>query len=145
MNTYIEEALHQAYKAYRKKEIPVGAVVVKDNKIIAKAHNKRQLKNNVLGHAEIIALLKAQRKLKDWRLFGCELYVTLKPCELCEQVIKESRISKVYYLIEKRIDKKPYNGTKFVKTNQIEENEIEKYQNTITAFFETMRPPKNKV
>ena len=139
MNIYIKEAISQAQKAYRRKEIPVGAVVVKDNKIIAKAYNKRQSKNNVLGHAEIIALLKAGRKLKDWRLFECELYVTLKPCELCEKVIKESRISKVYYLIEKQQDKKPYSGTTFVKITDIESDEIEKYVEKLTSFFENKR------
>ena len=142
MNIYIKEAISQAQKAYKRKEIPIGAVVVKDNKIIAKVYNKRQAKNNVLGHAEIIAILKAGRKLKDWRLFDCELYVTLKPCELCEKVIKESRISKVYYLIERNEDKKAYSGTEFVKVNDIESKEIEDYQNILTSFFENKRISK---
>jgi len=142
MNLYIKEAILQAKKAYRRSEIPVGAVVVKNNKIIAKAYNKRQTKNNVLGHAEIIALLKAGCKLKDWRLFECELYVTLKPCELCEKVIKESRISKVYYLIEKHEDKKTYSGTKFVKISDIQSDEIENYSKMLINFFENKRKIK---
>jgi len=142
MNIYIKEAISQANKAYRRNEIPIGAVIVKDNKIIAKAYNKRQSKSNVLGHAEIIALLKASRKLKDWRLFDCELYVTLKPCELCEIAIKESRISKVYYLIEKKEDKKTYSKTNFLKINDIQSNEIKNYLRTLTSFFENKRKLK---
>ena len=98
---YFETAYKEALKAKNKKEIPIGAVIVKNNKIIAKACNSRQFKYNVLGHAEINCILKAERKLKDWRLDDCELYVTLEPCEMCNIIINEARINKVFYILDK--------------------------------------------
>ena len=96
---YMNMAIKQAIKAFKKKEVPVGAVIVHNNKIIAKACNDRQNKHSVIGHAEIKAILKAAKKLRDWRLNECDLYVTLKPCAMCESIIKESRIKSVYYKI----------------------------------------------
>ena len=90
-------ALEEAQKAYKKEEIPVGAVIVKNGKVIAKAHNKREQKHLATYHAEIIAINKACRKLKNWRLNDCELYVTLEPCMMCCGAIIQSRISKVVY------------------------------------------------
>lgn len=94
---YINEALKQAKKAYKQNEVPVGAVVVYENKIISKGYNKKEKKNNSLYHAEIIAINKACKKLKSWRLSECELYVTLEPCLMCTGLIIQNRISKVYY------------------------------------------------
>lgn len=91
------EALKEAKKAYKKNEVPVGAVIVRDEKIIAKAHNLREFKQNSLAHAEIICINKACKKLKNWRLEDCVMYVTLYPCEMCIGAIKQSRISKIYY------------------------------------------------
>ena len=93
---FMKEALKEAQKAYDKKEIPVGAVIVKDNKIIARAHNVKEEKNDTTKHAEIIAIQKASKKLNAWRLTGCEMYVTLEPCSMCAGVLIQSRISKVY-------------------------------------------------
>lgn len=90
-------AIKEAVKAYKKNEIPVGAVLVKNNKIIAKSHNNRQRKMNVLGHAEINAIIKGAKKNGDWRLENFELYCSLEPCPMCACIIKESRIKKVYY------------------------------------------------
>ena len=89
-------ALEQAKLAMKLNEIPVGAVVVKNGEIISKAYNLREKLNTPLGHAEILAINKASKKLKNWRLSGCELYVTLEPCPMCAGAILESRISKVY-------------------------------------------------
>lgn len=97
MDKYINEALKEAQKAYKKNEVPVGAVIVKDGKIIAKAHNLRETKKNSLAHAEIICINKACKKLRNWRLEGCEMYITLYPCQMCIGAIKQSRIDKVYY------------------------------------------------
>ena len=72
----MKEALKEAKKAYEKEEIPVGAIIVKDNKIIARAHNVKELKNDTTKHAEIIAIQKASKKLNSWRLIDCEMYVT---------------------------------------------------------------------
>ncbi len=91
------EALKEAKKAYAKKEVPVGAVIVKDDKIIARAHNLRETKKNVLAHAEILCIDKACKKLKSWRLDGCIMYVTLYPCQMCFGAIKQSRVEKVFF------------------------------------------------
>ena len=88
-------------KAYRKNEIPVAAIVVRNGKIISKSYNKRNLTNNPLHHAEIICLVKASKKLKTWKLSDCDMYVTLEPCPMCKSVINESRIRNVYFLSSK--------------------------------------------
>ncbi len=93
----MELALKEAKKAYLKKEVPVGAVIVKNDEVIAKAHNLKETKMNVLCHAEIICINKACKKLNNWRLDDCEMYVTLFPCDMCKGAIEQSRISKVYY------------------------------------------------
>ncbi len=100
MNCYMELALKEAYKSYKKGDVPVGAVIVKNGKIIAKAHNLKEKKHNPLMHAEIIAINKASKRLKRWRLDDCELYVTMEPCMMCTGAIIQSRIKKVYYSIE---------------------------------------------
>ena len=94
---FIDQAYKEALKAFDKNEIPVGVVIVKDNKIIAKAHNLRDSKNIVTKHAEIIAIEKANKKLKNWRLIDCILYSSLEPCNMCKEVIRESKIEKVIY------------------------------------------------
>ena len=96
MNKFMKEALKEAKKAYDKLEVPVGAVIVKDDKIISRAHNLRELKCNCLAHAEIICINKACKKLKAWRLEGCDIYVTLEPCAMCAGAIMQSRINTVY-------------------------------------------------
>lgn len=93
---YMKEALKEAQKAYDKLEIPVGAVIVKDGKIIARAHNQKETKFDTTKHAEILAIQKASKKLKSWRLLDCEMYVTLEPCSMCAGAIINSRIKKVY-------------------------------------------------
>ena len=92
----MKEALKEAQKAYDKLEIPVGAVIVKDGKIIARAHNQKETKFDTTKHAEILAIQKASKKLKSWRLIDCEMYVTLEPCSMCAGAIINSRIKKVY-------------------------------------------------
>ena len=91
----MKEALKEAKKAYEKKEIPVGAVIVKDNKIIARAHNIKEEKNDTTKHAEILAIQKASKKLNSWRLNDCIMYVTLEPCSMCAGALIQSRIKKV--------------------------------------------------
>ena len=93
---FMKEALKEAKKAYKKLEVPVGVVIVKDNNIISRAYNKKEEKNNPTQHAEIIAIEKACKKLKNWRLNGCQMYVTLEPCPMCAGAIVNSRIEKVY-------------------------------------------------
>ena len=93
---FMQVALKEAKKAYKKLEIPVGAVIVKNGEIIAKAHNIKEEKKDTTKHAEIIAIQKASKKLESWRLNDCELYVTLEPCPMCAGAIIQSRIKKVY-------------------------------------------------
>ena len=84
-------------KAIKHNEVPVAALIVYNNKIIAKSYNKVEKNNSVLNHAEINVIKKANKILKNWRLDNCELYITLEPCEMCKSIIKKSRIKKVYY------------------------------------------------
>ena len=93
---FMKEALKEAKKAYEKLEVPVGVVIVKDDKIIARAYNQKEMKNSPIKHAEIIAIEKACKKLNNWRLNDCEMYVTLEPCPMCTGAIINSRIKKVY-------------------------------------------------
>lgn len=93
---FMKEALKEAKKAYDKLEVPVGAVIVKDDKIIARAHNLKETKFDTTKHAEILAIQKASKKLNSWRLLGCEMYVTLEPCSMCAGALINSRIKKIY-------------------------------------------------
>lgn len=92
----MKEALKEAKKALKKEEVPVGAIIVKDGKIISRAHNIKETKNDATGHAEILAIKKACKKLGSWRLLDCEMYVTLEPCPMCTGALINSRIKKVY-------------------------------------------------
>ena len=93
---FMKEAIKEAKKAYQKLEIPVGAVIVKDGKIISRGHNLKETKTDTTKHAEIIAIQKASKKLNAWRLIDCEMYVTLEPCAMCAGAIINSRIKKLY-------------------------------------------------
>ena len=93
---YMKIALKEAKKAYLQNEVPVGAVIVKNGVIIAKAHNQKVRTKKILNHAELIALTKAGKKIGDWRLNGCDMYITLEPCPMCAGAIQQSRINKVY-------------------------------------------------
>lgn len=94
---YMSLALAEAEKACRKKEAPIGAVIVKNDRVIARAHNLREARKNALGHAELLAIRKACRALGGWRLIGCTMYVTLEPCPMCAGAIINSRIERVVY------------------------------------------------
>ena len=94
---YMLEAIKEAKKAYKLNEVPVGCVIVKNNKILAKSHNMVEKKKDSTMHAEIIAIKKASKKLKNWRLIDCDIYVTLEPCLMCRSAIELSRIRNVYY------------------------------------------------
>lgn len=131
----INELYKLSYKAFKKNEVPVAAIIIQKNKIIAKAYNKRKKNNLVISHAEILAIIKAQKKIKDWRLDDCTLYVTLKPCEMCEKIIKESRIKEVHYILEKYDSNKEYNKTKY---EQMYGKEKE-FKNLLSSFFEKIR------
>ena len=93
---FMREALKEAQKALEKEEVPVGAIIVKDGKIIARAHNTKETKKDSTCHAEILAIQKACKKLDAWRLLDCEMYVTLEPCSMCAGALINSRIEKLY-------------------------------------------------
>ena len=94
---FMIEAIKEANKSLEINEVPVGAVIVKNGKIISRGHNIKEKKQSSLAHAEIIAIEKATRKVKNWRLIDCDIYVTLEPCPMCASAIKQSRIKKIYY------------------------------------------------
>ena len=93
---FMKEALKEAKKAYDKLEVPVGCVIVKDGKIVARAHNLKETKKDTTKHAEILAIQKASKKLEAWRLLDCDMYVTLEPCSMCAGAIINSRIRNLY-------------------------------------------------
>lgn len=92
---YMKEAIKQAQKAYALGEVPIGCVIVYKDKIIARGYNRRNTDKNTLAHAEITAINKASKKLGDWRLEECSLYVTLEPCQMCAGAIVQARITEV--------------------------------------------------
>ena len=94
---YMKMAINEAVKAFNKNEIPVGCVIVKDNLVVAKAHNLREINNLVTSHAEILAITKANKKLNSWRLDDCDIYVTLEPCAMCSGAIIQARIKNLYF------------------------------------------------
>lgn len=94
---FMREALKEAERARRRDEVPVGAVVVREGRVIARAHNLREHKKDPSAHAEFIAMTRAARRLKGWRLVGCTLYVTLEPCPMCAGLIINSRIPRVVF------------------------------------------------
>ena len=93
---FMDLALAEAQKAYNLGEVPVGAVIVKDGEVIAKAYNMKETKKISTAHAEILAIEEASRAIGDWRLNGCDMYVTLEPCAMCAAAIAHSRISNLY-------------------------------------------------
>lgn len=92
---FMKEAIRQAKKAEQIQEVPIGCVIVQEGKIIARGYNRRNIDKNTLAHAELSAIKKASRKLGDWRLEGCTLYVTLEPCQMCAGAIVQARIDRV--------------------------------------------------
>lgn len=94
---YMRAAIREAKKAYEKEEVPIGAVIVKDGKVIARAHNLRESSKQACAHAEILAIQKACKKLDAWRLEDCDMYVTLEPCPMCAGAIINARIKNLYF------------------------------------------------
>lgn len=127
---YMKEALKEAKKAELIDEVPIGCVIVKDDKIIARGHNQRETNQSPIGHAEIIAINKASKKLKSWRLEGCDIYVTLEPCIMCSGAIIQSRISKVYYGASD-----PKGGALGSSINVLEANNINHHPEVISGVL----------
>ena len=137
---YMILALKEAKKAYNKGDVPVGAIIVKNNKVISKAYNKKEKNNNAIMHAEIIAISKACRKLKTWHLEDCILYTTLEPCLMCTGAIIQSRINIIYYSASNEnfgeIEQlKKYNKNVIIKKGLLEKESKKLLQN----FFKDKR------
>lgn len=126
-------ALNEAKKSLKYGDVPVGAIIVENNKIIAKAHNKKEKNNTTIDHAEIIAIKKACKRKKTWRLNDCVLYVTLEPCMMCWSAINQSRISKVIYSLSQQ-KKEMLNHTEKIQGD----GNIES-QKMLNDFFVTKR------
>ena len=92
---FMKEAIRQAKKAYKIGEVPIGCIIVHDGKIIGRGYNRRTIDKNTLAHAEIQAIRKACKKMNDWRLEECTMYVTLEPCQMCSGAIVQSRMTRV--------------------------------------------------
>ncbi|MCR8745913.1 nucleoside deaminase [Romboutsia lituseburensis] len=117
---YMKEALKEAYKAYEKKETPIGAVVVKDGEIVGRGHNLTETLNDCTAHAEILAIRQAAQNLGGWRLIDCDLYVTMEPCIMCSGAVVNSRIKNLII------------GTKHIKNSYTEmqhEFKVDYYEN----------------
>ena len=129
-------AIKEAKKALKYDDVPVGAVIIKNNKVIAKAHNKKEKTKNVINHAEIIAISKACKKLKKWRLDDCEIYVTMEPCMMCSGAIEQARIKTIIYGIK---------NEKFGYTDQLKKIKIisqvceEDCKKIVQTFFQKKR------
>jgi len=133
---YMNRAIKEAKKAYKYEEVPVGAVIVKDNKIIAKSFNKKEKTKNVTKHAEIIAIEKACKKLKNWRLDDCEIYITMEPCMMCSGAIQQSRIKKIVYGVKNE----NYGYTDQLKNIEIISQICEKKcRDLVQSFFKKRR------
>ena len=136
---YINELINLSKKSLKKSEVPIAALIIDENgKIISKAYNTRNIKQQTINHSEILAITKANKKLKSWRLNKCTLYVTIEPCDMCKSVIKESRIQNVYYLLPRLPEKNQYNKTIFNKLKDMSEKE-DKYQEIINKFWKNKR------
>ena len=134
MNNYMNKTIKLCEKALKNKDIPVGCIIVKNNKIISKAYNKKYLNKEVTAHAEILAIRKACKKLRTTHLDDCELYVSLEPCMMCTAAIIQAHIKKVVYCLES-----PKYGylLKVAKSNKIECVQMydQEYEKKLKDFF----------
>ena len=133
---YMDVALEEAKKAYNEGNTPVGAVIVHKDTIIAKSHNTKNSTNVATHHAELLAIEKACKKLKTWRLNDCTMYVTLEPCSMCYGAIAEARIKRVVYIVESKYQELLDNSNNVVidkfKTDKI-------YEELLKNFFKEIR------
>jgi len=137
VDKYIDEIIKLAYRSFKNDEIPVGAIIVRDNQIIGRGINNRERDHSITGHAEINAINDACNYIGDWRLDECVMYVTLKPCLMCSGAIIDSRVKKVYYLCDRT--NVCYNKLDFGFEKIVDGEYSEKYVNLLKLFFENKR------
>ncbi len=139
MDKIIELLVKESIKSLKTDDIPVGAIIVENNKIISKAHNCKEKYQIVTKHAEIIAIEKACKKKKNWHLDNCEIYITMEPCLMCKNAISQARIKKIYYIL----DNNKYKDTQNIMNNKIEMCKIdensEKMSSIMKNFFKNKR------
>ena len=138
MEKYIQLLYKLARKAARNGDVPVSAIILKNDRIIATGYNNRQKKSVVLGHAEINAIIKAERKLGDFRLNDCILLTTLKPCKMCQSIIEAARIKEIYYILDQK-SVESYQKANFKQLNHKDNVFIDKYQLLFDDFFRKLR------
>ena len=144
--SFLDKSFFYAECAFNNGEVPVGAVIVKDDKIIAYGYNQKEHDNSVLSHAELIAIDSASKSLNNWRLDGCDLYVTLDPCPMCASAIKQARISNVY----SALNNSDLNSTSIIEdifrkdstnpaVNFITNLDVDRSKNLLNSFFKNLR------
>lgn len=138
MEKYIQLLYKLARKAARNGDVPVSAIILKKDRIIATGYNNRQKKSFVLGHAEVNAIIKAERKLGDFRLNDCILLTTLKPCKMCQSIIEAARIKEIYYILDQK-GVESYQKANFKQLNHKDNVFIDKYQLLFDDFFRKLR------
>ncbi len=143
---YMNIAFIEANKAFKRGEVPIGAVIVKDDKIIAKAYNCKEKERCAVKHAEISAIIKASKRLRNWRLENCDMYVTLDPCPMCASAIKQARIRNVYSALsnsdennEKIISEIFKSDNVNAKVNFVNNLFVEKSEVLLRTFFGNRR------
>lgn len=146
MNKFMERALQLAQKAFDKQEVPIGAVIVKNGKIVAACFNRRERTQNAINHAEVLAINKACRKLKSWRLDDCQMYVTLEPCPMCAGAIANARIQKVFVAAKQKTSDDDLCSQIFLSqrlNHKVEVEFLPEYEqaasNLLTKFFKDKR------
>ena len=133
---YMDIAIKESYKAIKDGDIPVGAVIVKNDIVISKSYNQKTKKGIATNHAEIIAINKACAKIGDWRLNNCEMYVTLEPCCMCKGAVEEARIERVYYLLPSSYYK---NKTNYDNYEMVKNGKYVSYRKYVDNFFKSIR------
>ena len=143
---FLDLAFKYAEKAYKNNEVPIGAVIIKNNEVIGYGYNQKEKRNSVLEHAEVIAIRMASKKLNNWRLEDCDIYITLDPCPMCASAIKQSRIKNIYSALsnlDKENKKVVVDILKKDKTNPevslISNIEPEKSKKILNSFFSIKR------
>lgn len=146
MKKYINSAYKEALSAYADNEIPIGAVIVKDDEIIATGYNMREQLNDVSAHAEIIAMKRAAQITGSWKLAGCVMYVTIEPCLMCLAAISQSRIKTVYYgskqLSQKKCGCSNFTGFDNLNVELIQVPDMNICDEVMTKFFKKLRGEK---
>ena len=140
IDKYVNILINETKKSLLSNDVPVAALIVENNKIISKAHNCREKYQNVMKHAELIALEKACKKKKNWHLDNCEIYVTMEPCLMCMNAISQSRIKRIYYILQNDTYKKIQSNM----NEKLEINKIDIKNNEINIILKNFFKDKRK-